>query len=107
MRELMTFEVCLDTVQNWGQGGGGGGHERGTSQVQALLPQKHRAVMQALAIWKRTLSPGSPAAAGQGTGAPRGRPGQVLKPSSLSSTRGNTADWGLGEACSTCSREML
>lgn len=37
-KELITFEVCLTTVQILGAGG----HGRGASQVQELFPQRHR-----------------------------------------------------------------
>lgn len=44
--ELMTFEVCLITVQILGAGGGGeGGYGRGASQVQKLFPQRPRAAI--------------------------------------------------------------
>lgn len=104
--ELMTFEVCLITVQILGAGGEvKEDMEEGLPRSRNCFHRGPELPLQALTIWKRTR--GSPAARGEGTGAPRGRPGQVLKPSSLSSTRGNTADWGLGGAYSTCSREIL
>lgn len=52
----------------------------------------------ALAIWKSTLSPGCPETGGQGTGAPRSRQGQLLRPGSSSLSRKKAAGLGLGEA---------